>query len=90
VIRQKLLKHKGGITKLKPAPANFSLGVVFCTFRNPRVLHFEAKPVHIEAQGNFHVRYAEERHGLLDVKAWDGRSGYGFTSPASLLMVAVL
>ena len=71
-LRQKLLKHNGGIPKLKPAPANSPVGVVLNPFRNPPVLHFEAKPVDIKPQRSFHVVHAEKRHSLLYINACNG------------------
>jgi hypothetical protein len=76
-LRQELLKHDGGIPKLKPAPTNPAIRVVLFTVWNPLVLHFESDPVYIEPQRGFHVGHAEKGHRLFDVNARVGRDGHG-------------
>src|ERR1039457_4051586 len=87
-LRQELLKHDGGIPKLKPAPTNPTVWLVLLTVRNPPVPHFEATLVNIEPQRGFHVGHAEKGHRLLDVNARSGCDGHshGFTPQRSLLV----
>src|ERR1022692_663905 len=86
---QELLKHDGGIAKLKPAPANSPVWLVLLTIRNPRVLHFEAESVNIESQRGFHVGHSEKGHRLLDVNARSGCDGHGSSPQRSIPIVAI-
>jgi len=44
ILRPELLKHDRGVAKLKPAPANSPVRMVFGAVGNPAVLHFDPSP----------------------------------------------
>lgn len=54
---------------LPPAPTNPPVRLIRGAIRNPPVLHFEPKSVHIKPQRSLHVRHSEKRHRLPDISA---------------------